>query len=467
MMIPGLKVVAPSTPADVVGLLAASVRDPDPVVFFESKPLFATSGEVPDGEVVDTARHRPVLVPGERLHHRRPRLDRPHRPGRRRAARRRRHRRRGRSTFARCSRSTPRRCSSSVRRTGRLFTVEENPRLLGWGAEVGFDRRRRGVLGPRWSGGQGHHTPHPAPLRLPPSRTGSSPTPIAWLPRSGKRSTRDPGRLPRTRADGEQDGGPPPRRRLRPGGVQPHRRCGGGGRRRARRYGGRRSPAEAAATADVVVSMLADGDVLTDAYTGPDGVLEALPPGAVCVDMGTSGPVAVAAVRRLVVAAGADLVDAPVSGSTPAAEAGTLQIMVGGEDEAVAKVTPLLEVLGNPIHVGPPGAGATLKLAVNSLLLGLNQALAEAVVLAEAAGVAPATSLDVIAGGAAGAPMVGYRRPQYLDPDGCAGQLHALAGEEGSRPRPRAGCRRRGPHDPGGVDAGAHRRPRRPGRRRS
>ncbi len=179
-----------------------------------------------------------------------------------------------------------------------------------------------------------------------------------------------------------------------------------------------RSPAEAAATADVVVSMLADGDVLTHAYTGPDGVLEALPPGAVCVDMGTSGPVAVAAVRRLVVAAGADLVDAPVSGSTPAAEAGTLQIMVGGEDEAVAKVTPLLEVLGNPIHVGPPGAGATLKLAVNSLLLGLNQALAEAVVLAEAAGVAPATSLDVIAGGAAGAPMVAYRRPQYLDPDG-------------------------------------------------
>ncbi len=179
-----------------------------------------------------------------------------------------------------------------------------------------------------------------------------------------------------------------------------------------------RTPAEAASSADVVVSMLADGDVLTQAYTGPDGVLETLRPGAVGVDMGTSGPVAVAAVRRLVVAAGADLVDAPVSGSTPAAEAATLQIMVGGEDQAVTLVMPVLEVLGNPVHVGPAGAGATLKLAVNSLLLGLNQALAEAVVLAEAAGVAPGTSLDVIAGGAAGAPMVGYRRPQYLDPDG-------------------------------------------------
>jgi 3-hydroxyisobutyrate dehydrogenase-like beta-hydroxyacid dehydrogenase len=134
--------------------------------------------------------------------------------------------------------------------------------------------------------------------------------------------------------------------------------------------------------------------------------------------MGTSGPVAVAAVRRLVVAAGAELVDAPVSGSTPAAEAATLQIMVGGEGEAVARVSPVLEALGDPVHVGPPGAGATLKLAVNSLLLGFNQALAEAVVLAEAAGVAPSTSLDVIAGGAVGAPMVTYRRPQYLDPAG-------------------------------------------------
>ena len=75
MMIPGLKVVAPSTPADVVGLMAASVRDPDPVVMFEHKSLMATKGEIPDGEHVEelgTARVRPG---GERLHHRRPRPD--------------------------------------------------------------------------------------------------------------------------------------------------------------------------------------------------------------------------------------------------------------------------------------------------------------------------------------------------------------------------------------------------------
>ena len=58
MMIPGLKVVAPSTPRDVIGLLAAAVRDPDPVIFFEHKSLYPTKGEVPDGEIVDHARQR-------------------------------------------------------------------------------------------------------------------------------------------------------------------------------------------------------------------------------------------------------------------------------------------------------------------------------------------------------------------------------------------------------------------------
>ena len=64
MMFPGLKVVAPSSPADVVGLLAASVRDPDPVIFFEHKALYATKGEVPDGEIVDTLGKAKIVRPG-------------------------------------------------------------------------------------------------------------------------------------------------------------------------------------------------------------------------------------------------------------------------------------------------------------------------------------------------------------------------------------------------------------------
>jgi pyruvate dehydrogenase E1 component beta subunit len=136
MAVPGLKVVAPSTPADVIGLLAASVRDPDPVVFFEHKALFATKGEVPDGEhvgrlgeagvvrsgtdatIVALAAMVPVaLTAAERLQDEA-----------------------GISAEVVDLRSLvpldTRTLLDSVARTTRLFTVEENPRLCGWGAEI-------------------------------------------------------------------------------------------------------------------------------------------------------------------------------------------------------------------------------------------------------------------------------------------------------------------------------------------
>jgi 3-hydroxyisobutyrate dehydrogenase-like beta-hydroxyacid dehydrogenase len=174
---------------------------------------------------------------------------------------------------------------------------------------------------------------------------------------------------------------------------------------------------ELAERCDVIVSMLADGDALLATYLGDDGVLAGLRPGAVAVDMGTSGPAAVVEVGRLVEEAGGRMIDAPVSGSTPAAEAATLLIMVGATAEDFAEVEPILTTMGNPELVGPPGSAATLKLAVNSILYGLNQALAEAVILAEASGVAAAKMLDVVARSAVGAPMVSYRTAQYLDPD--------------------------------------------------
>jgi pyruvate dehydrogenase E1 component beta subunit len=136
MMIPGLKVVAPSNPRDVVGLLAAAVRDPDPVIFFEHKSLYATKGEVPDGEIVDTLGTAKILRPGKD------------------------------ATILALALMVPRAMQAadhlsrefgieaevidlrslvpldtqtilnSVGRTNRLFTVEENPRLCGWGAEI-------------------------------------------------------------------------------------------------------------------------------------------------------------------------------------------------------------------------------------------------------------------------------------------------------------------------------------------
>lgn len=135
MAVPGLKVVAPSTPADVVGLLAAAVRDDDPVLFFESKSLYPTKGEVPDGEIVDALGEAAVLRRGADC------------------------------TIVALAAMVPRALAAaetlaelgieatvvdlrslvpldartlldSVARTGRLFTVEENPRLCGWGAEL-------------------------------------------------------------------------------------------------------------------------------------------------------------------------------------------------------------------------------------------------------------------------------------------------------------------------------------------
>jgi pyruvate dehydrogenase E1 component beta subunit len=135
MMIPGLKVVAPSTPADVVALLAASIRDPDPVVFFEHKSLLATKGEVPEGELVGRLGEARVVREGSDL------------------------------TIVALALMVPRALEAaerlaidrisaevidlrslvpldtrailtSVEKTSRLFTVEENPRLCGWGAEI-------------------------------------------------------------------------------------------------------------------------------------------------------------------------------------------------------------------------------------------------------------------------------------------------------------------------------------------
>ena len=174
---------------------------------------------------------------------------------------------------------------------------------------------------------------------------------------------------------------------------------------------------ELAEGSDFLVSMLADGDALIEAYTQPGGVLEGMAAGKVALDMGTSGPEAVQRVRDLVEAAGSSLVDAPVSGSTPAAKDAQLLIMVGGTDSQFERAKPVLEAMGTPVQVGPAGSAASLKLTVNSILYGINEAVAEGVVLAERAGVKPEVTLDIITRSAAGAPLVKYRTPQYLNPD--------------------------------------------------
>jgi len=177
------------------------------------------------------------------------------------------------------------------------------------------------------------------------------------------------------------------------------------------------TPADAVLQADVVISMLADGAVLTAVYEGPDGVLAALRPGTVAVDMGTSGPAVVRELADSVARVGGRFVDAPVSGSVGAARDATLTVMAGGEADAVARVTPVLQSLAGRVHhVGPTGAGAALKLAINAALFALTEAVAEALVLAERSGIEPSVAYDVLLDSAVAAPAVRYRREAFLDP---------------------------------------------------
>jgi 3-hydroxyisobutyrate dehydrogenase/2-hydroxy-3-oxopropionate reductase len=176
--------------------------------------------------------------------------------------------------------------------------------------------------------------------------------------------------------------------------------------------------ASAGAAADVVIVSLADDAAVRAVYAGPGGLAAGLRPGAVVLDTSTVDPQTVREVEPLVTGRGARLLDAPVSGSVAVVEAGALTVMVGGDVEALDVARPVLEPLAaRVVHLGPLGSGAVMKLAVNALLLGLNQSLAEALVLAERAGVDRETAYDVFMGSAAGAPFLGYKREAFLHPE--------------------------------------------------
>jgi 3-hydroxyisobutyrate dehydrogenase len=174
---------------------------------------------------------------------------------------------------------------------------------------------------------------------------------------------------------------------------------------------------EAAASAQVVLSSLADDAAVGAAYTGGDGIVAGLQPGAVVCEASTVDPGTVRRLRPLVEDRGASLLDTPVSGSVSTVEAGQLTIMAGGDPAVLERVRPVLDPLAKQIfHVGELGAGAVMKLAVNSVLHGLNLALAEALVLAERAGVERSAAYEVFAASAIAAPFVHYKREAFEHP---------------------------------------------------
>ena len=178
------------------------------------------------------------------------------------------------------------------------------------------------------------------------------------------------------------------------------------------------SPYEVAARADIVLTMLADDDAVHATWRGPKGLIAGARPGTVLVDLSTVTPDTIRSLEADTRATGAGLLDSPVSGSVTTAQSGQLTLMVGGTAADLERARPALAPLAKTIvHVGPLGAGSAMKLAVNTVIFGLNEALAEGLVLAEAAGVDRAMAYDVIAASAVGAPYVGYKRAAFLEPE--------------------------------------------------
>jgi 3-hydroxyisobutyrate dehydrogenase-like beta-hydroxyacid dehydrogenase len=176
------------------------------------------------------------------------------------------------------------------------------------------------------------------------------------------------------------------------------------------------TPREVTAAADIVISMVTDDDALDAIADGPDGLLAGLRPGAVYIDMSTVSPHASRQLAEQVRAHDAQMLDAPVSGSIPQAEAGTLAIMVGGDERAFAKVEPLLRELGQTVtHIGRGGQGLVLKLAINISLAVQTLAFSEGLLLAEHAGVDPELAAEVMGSSSIGSPMLKARIPLLLN----------------------------------------------------
>jgi 3-hydroxyisobutyrate dehydrogenase-like beta-hydroxyacid dehydrogenase len=178
----------------------------------------------------------------------------------------------------------------------------------------------------------------------------------------------------------------------------------------------RGTPREVAAASDVVFSMVTDDAALDAITSGPDGILAGLTERKVFVDMSTVSPRASRELAEHVRTLGGEMLDAPVSGSIPQAEAGTLAIMVGGGGEAFATAQPLLGELGQTVtHVGGNGQGLLLKLAINISLAVQTLAFSEGLLLAERGGIDARLAAEVMSTSSIGSPMLKARVPLLLD----------------------------------------------------
>lgn len=175
------------------------------------------------------------------------------------------------------------------------------------------------------------------------------------------------------------------------------------------------SPRAVAETADVTLSMVTNTTALQAVTEGADGVLAEMAPGKIYVDMSTVSPAASRELAAKVAARGAQMLDAPVSGSVITLEEGKLSIMVGGDPATFEKVKPILLDIGPKVtHVGGNGLAVSMKIAANLSLAVQMLAFSEGVLLAEKSGIQRQTAVEVLLNSVIASPMVKYRGPFVL-----------------------------------------------------
>ena len=175
------------------------------------------------------------------------------------------------------------------------------------------------------------------------------------------------------------------------------------------------SPRAVAENTDITFAMVTNSAALRAVTEGPEGILAGLGPGKVFIDMSTVSPEASRSLAEEARAQGADMLDAPVSGSVITLQQGKLSVMVGGHDATFERVKPILEDIGPKVtHVGGNGVALAMKIAVNLSLAVQMMAFSEGVLLAEKSGIKRDVAVDVMTHSAIASPKIQYRGPFVL-----------------------------------------------------
>jgi len=176
------------------------------------------------------------------------------------------------------------------------------------------------------------------------------------------------------------------------------------------------SPRELARASDVVVTCVTDSPQVAEVLFGPDGLAEGLVPGSLLIDCSTISPASAREIGNRLKDHGVAMLDAPVSGGSEGAVAGTLTIMVGGEPTDVERAHDVLHAMGRSVtHLGPIGSGQVAKAVNQVILCGTYLGVAEGIVLALKAGIDVERVITALAGGAAGSWVLQNRSGRMID----------------------------------------------------